>query len=184
LYSSNWKIQFSWVKAHVVIYRNEMADRLAKEASRIKDTNIAFNRIPESTLHYEVQEEAKRKWQSKWEKCPKVATAKEYFPIIQDRQNMKISMTPSIAAMVIGHGKTRVYFHRFKLLENAMCICKQGDQTTDHLLYHCTLLQTQREVLKQNIIKTGNWLASKHELITKHQHSFITFIKSTDIGLL
>ena len=33
LESSKWKIEFSWVKAHVVIYGNEIADRLAKEAS-------------------------------------------------------------------------------------------------------------------------------------------------------
>jgi len=87
-------------------------------------------------------------------------------------------MTPSIAA------SDRAWETRFKLLENATCVCKHGDPTTDHPLYHCTLLQTQREVLKQNILKTGNWPASKHELITKHRDSFITFNKSIDFGLL
>jgi len=46
LENCKWKIEFSWVKAHVGIYGNEMADRLAKEASRSKVTNIAFDRIP------------------------------------------------------------------------------------------------------------------------------------------
>jgi len=161
-----------------------MADRLAKEAARSKDTNIAFNRIPKTTLYYEVEEEAKRQWQSEGENCPKAATTKQYFPTVHDRLNMKISMTPSIAAIVTGHGKTRAYLHHFKLLEHATCVCKHGDQTTDHLLYHCTLLQTQREVLKQNILKIGNWPASNNDPITKHRDSFITFIKSTDFGLL
>ena len=183
LESSKWKIGFSWIKAHVGIYGNEMADRLAEEVARSKDTNIAFHRIPKSTLYYEVEEEA-RQWQSKWEKCPKAATMKQYFPAVQDRLNMKISMTPSIAAIVTGHGKTRVYLHRFKLMEHTTCVCKHGDQTTDHLLYHCTLLQTQREVLKQNVLKTGNWPASKHELITKHWDSFITFTKSIDFEIV
>ena len=59
LESYEWKIELSWVKAHVEIYENEMAYRLPKEAARCKDTNIAFNRIPMSTLHYEVEGEAK-----------------------------------------------------------------------------------------------------------------------------
>jgi len=34
-----WKIKFSWVKAHTGIFGNEMADKLAKEATRSKETN-------------------------------------------------------------------------------------------------------------------------------------------------
>ena len=75
-----------------------MADRLSKKAARSKDTNIAFNRVLKSTLYYEVEEEAKRQWQSEQEKCSKAATTKQYFPTVQVRLNMKISMTPSTAA--------------------------------------------------------------------------------------
>jgi hypothetical protein len=43
----------------VGIYGNEIADRLAKEAARSKDTETAFSRIPISTLYYELEEEAR-----------------------------------------------------------------------------------------------------------------------------
>lgn len=33
LETANWTIEFSWVKAHVGTYRNELADHLAKEAA-------------------------------------------------------------------------------------------------------------------------------------------------------
>jgi len=33
----NWKIQLSWVKAHVGIQGNELADTLAKEAATNSD---------------------------------------------------------------------------------------------------------------------------------------------------
>jgi len=142
LESSEWKIEFSWIKAPVGIYRNEMVNRLAKEAARSKDTNIVYNRIPKSTLCYEIEEEAKQQWQSEWGKCAKAAITKLYFPTVQDGLNMKISITPNIAAMVTGRRKTRAYLHLFKLLEYATCVCKHGDQMTDHLLYHCTLFKT------------------------------------------
>jgi hypothetical protein len=87
--------------------------------------------------------------------------------------------------MVTGHGKTRAYLHRFKIIENATCPCNKGDQTIDNLLNQCTLLQTQRELIRNNILKSGNWqTVSKEELITKHLKSFLIFTKSIDFHQL
>ena len=69
---------------------------------------------------------------------------------------MHTHVTSNFTAIVTGHGKTRAYLHRFKLLESAKCPCNKGDQTTDHLLYHCTLLQYPREILKKETLKCGN----------------------------
>ena len=134
LQGSKWKIEFSWVKAHVGIYGNEIADILAKDAARSNDIDIVFSRIPISTLNYELEEESRQRWQKAWENCSKTAITKQYFSTFQERLNMKIRVTQNIAAMMTGHGKTRAYLHRFKLLENAKCACIQGDQTIDHLL--------------------------------------------------
>jgi hypothetical protein len=136
-----------------------------------------------STLYYEAAEEARQKWQDEWT-CAKATTTKPYFPVVQDRLRIKVNLTPNLAAMLTGHGRTRAYLHRFKLRDDATCICGQGEQTTDHLLNHCTTIHTQREVIKQCILKNGNWLASKQELITKYRNSFIAFIKFIDIELL
>jgi hypothetical protein len=48
------------------------------------------------------------------------------------------------------------------------------------LLYLCTLLQNQREILKKEIIKHRNWPISKHYLITKHLKSFLKFTNSIE----
>jgi len=77
--------------------------------------------------------------------------------------------------MVTAHGKTRAYLHQFKITENA---------TIDHLLNQCTLLQTQRELLRNNILKSRKWPVSKEELIAKHVKSFLIFIKSIDFDQL
>jgi ribonuclease HI len=59
---ANWTIGISWVKAHAGIYGNEMADQLAKAATRNSDIAISFNRIPTSTLHSELKEAVIQKW--------------------------------------------------------------------------------------------------------------------------
>ena len=97
---------------------------------------------------------------------------------------MKINITPNLAAMVTGHGKTRTYLHRFKILNHATCSCKKGDQTIDHLLYQCTLLDPHRENLKKYIMYNEKWHTSKQELISKHQKKFIKFINSIDFDQL
>ena len=58
---ANWTVEFSWVKAHVGIYENELADQLTNAAARNRDTTIAFDRIPLSTLYSEIEEEVKKK---------------------------------------------------------------------------------------------------------------------------
>jgi primosomal protein N' len=107
---TNWTIEFSWVKAHVVIYRNELADQLAKAAVRNRDTTISFNRIPKSTLYSEI-EEVTQKWQEEWESCMKAATTKQFSPNVQDRLKLNINIAPIFTAMVTGHGKTGAYLH-------------------------------------------------------------------------
>ena len=104
---ANWTIEFSWVKVHVGIYGNELADRLAKGAVRNRDTTIAFNRIPTSALYSETEEEeeAKDKWQKEWKDCTKAAITKEFFPNVKDRLKLQIDINPIFTALVTGHGK-------------------------------------------------------------------------------
>jgi ribonuclease HI len=41
---------FRWIKAHAGNWGNELADRLAKEASNKTEIPISFNRIPKSVI--------------------------------------------------------------------------------------------------------------------------------------
>jgi hypothetical protein len=86
--------------------------------------------------------------------------------------------------MLTGHGRTRAYLHRFKIRDNAQCVCQQGDQTVDHLLYNCILLESQRRILRKNVTKNGQWPTNKHELITKHLEPLITYIELIDFDIL
>ena len=45
-----WKIRFRWIKAHAGFSGNELADKLAKEASGKTDIPISYNRITKSVI--------------------------------------------------------------------------------------------------------------------------------------
>ena len=148
------------------------------------EAQITFNRIPISTLLSEIEEEANKKWQKEWEEGTKAATTKEFFPEVQDRQKLKIVVNPIFTAMVTGHGKTRAYLHRFRILEHGTCPCGKGEQTIDHLIHQCLILHKQREIFKSNVLKSGNWPPSKREIISKHLKPFLLFLKSINFELL
>ena len=181
---ADWTIGISWVKAHVGIYGNELADRLAKAATRNSDIAVSYNRIPTRTLYRELKEAVTKKWQMDWDNCTKAAITKEFFPNVRDRLKMNICINPNFTAMVTGHGRTRAYLHRFRLIDNATCPCDKEDQTVDHLINQCTLLHTNREILRRTVQQSGNWPASKQELITKHLRSFLIFTKSINFDEL
>jgi len=76
-----------------------------------------------------------KKWQKEWTECTKATITKQFFLNVQDRLKIKINVTRNFAAIDRGNGKTRAYFHRFKIMEQATCPCNDGDQTMNHFLY-------------------------------------------------
>jgi len=72
------------------------------------------------------------------------------FPTVEERLKMKIPITREFTAIVTGHGKTKSYMHRFKLTDNPMCPCSEGEQPPEHLIYECKILEFQRSSLKQH----------------------------------
>ena len=139
-----WHIQFCWVKAHVGVQGNETADTLAKEAATSTDTPECYDKVPKSVVKSELELLSVEKWQMEWDRSTKGQITKQYFPNIADRLKIKLNLTHNFILMVTGHGEINSYLHRFKISEKPLCPCGNQDQTTDHLLFECDLLQTER----------------------------------------
>jgi ribonuclease HI len=54
--TTNWTIEFCWVKAHVGIQGIELADTLAKEAATNADLTESYKKVPKSVVMSELSE--------------------------------------------------------------------------------------------------------------------------------
>ena len=92
-------------------------------------------------------------WQSEWDSTTKGEITKLYFPKIADRLKLKINMTPNFTTMMTGHGNIKSYLYTYKIIDSPMCPCKNGEQTTDHILYDCVLVEQERDRLKAAVLR-------------------------------
>jgi hypothetical protein len=82
--TQNWSIHFGRVKTHIGIERNELADKLAKEAAEDDgERNIAYNRIRITTVATELKKEGLTKWQRQCETTDTGAPRRSFFPTVE-----------------------------------------------------------------------------------------------------
>jgi len=86
--------------------------------------------------------------------------------------------------MVTGHGNIKSYVHKYKILDSPMCFHKNGEQTVDHILFDCKLLEQERLSLKAAVLSSENWPVSNSKLITKFNKMFKKFMNNISFDKL
>jgi hypothetical protein len=180
LETREWKIRFRWVKAHAGTSGNELADKLAKEASGKTDLPISYIRVPKSVIKRELEDTSVEIWQREWDKTTKGRIKKDYFPKVAERLQTKIHLTQNFTTMATGHGNIKLYLYRFKITDAPNCPCGNDNQTTEHILFECAILHEDRERLIAAVAEKDNWPISKDKLIKRHYKAFVKFTQQLD----
>lgn len=181
----NWKIHFTWVKAHIGNEGNELADRLAKQAANTANLEVVYSRTPITTIKHELREESVRLWESEWEKTTNGKVTKLYFPSVQSRLKTKLILSHNITAITTGHGKFGEYFFRFKITDTPTCVCNKSPQSVDHILWECEILKSERSDFRRSVLYSGgSWPMDKHELMDKYLKCFQKFVNKINFDKL
>ena len=81
--------RFRWIKAPAGTSGNELADKLAKEASGKTAISISYNRVPKTAIKRDLEGISMEHWQREWETTNKGFITKEYFPKVAERIHTK-----------------------------------------------------------------------------------------------
>ena len=108
-----------------------------------------------------------KQWQSEWKRTPKGAKTKSFFPKIADRLKLRINAAPNFTTIVSAHGNIKTYLFKYNIIESTMCACKKGEQSVDHRLLDCKLLEHDSDRLKAAVTRSQNWPVSKDKLSKK-----------------
>jgi hypothetical protein len=155
------------VKVHDNNPGNELADQLAKEAACDNSLETTYHKYPKSSVTSELKCLGIKRLQSEWDNTNKGALTKTFFPTTKDRLTKRLQMNLNLSTIVTGHGKLRSYLYRFKIIYDPTCPCQTGSQSTEHLIRKCTILNKQRDTIKNGITNAGgSWPLSNSELAT------------------
>jgi hypothetical protein len=103
-----------------------------------------------------------------------------YNKRILPKSSGEITHKNKINTKLYNHGNIKSYLHRFTTIDTPHCPWGDGNQTTDHILLECAILQEDRERLIAEVAKSDDWPMNKDMLIKKHYKAFAKFTKKMD----
>ena len=142
------KVQFCWVPAHVGIQGNEIADKLAKQATKFP--NVKFDSVPHIDLKRPIRSLIQDKWQNKWS-SPALQNNKKLKKIRPVIDHWPSSFHPnrrherSLTRLRIGHTKL-THGHLMRGDVAPRCNRCNVTLTVEHVLAKCRRFETERRL--------------------------------------
>ena len=157
LSDNSFRITLAWVPSHCSIPGNEKADSLAK-AGTVGDTYERiityheFSRIP--------RQEVLSDWQSRWDKgelgrwlhtiIPKVSTRSWFYKLNLSRDFIRV-----ISRLMSNHYRLDAHSFRIGLAATNVCVCGDGYQDIDHVVWTCERYSSLRSQLEDTLRARG-----------------------------
>ncbi|CAK1544678.1 unnamed protein product [Leptosia nina] len=146
LSSSNINVGFAWVKAHIGIAGNEIADIAAKSAASLHKSPD-FVHTPISHIKLLLRDSLMDSRKLFYEQPLTSCHTKKYLPTFDDLSAFLSVIKPSFAItqFLTNHSFNKSYLHRFNITPDDLCPCDSAEkQTFDHLIFSCPRFSNTR----------------------------------------
>ncbi|GBN29614.1 Putative protein in type-1 retrotransposable element R1DM [Araneus ventricosus] len=151
-------VGLSWVKAHVGLEGNELADRNAKQAV-ISGTEMDIP-APRSFLRRSLKSHIINTWSTYWNQHDS-ASVSRVRSFIKTVSPSFLILNKILIYFLSGHGPFPQYLHRFNKLGSPLCVCGQvGD--ADHYTFDCSLTK-KHHLLKPADAHKQSWFQNLHK---------------------
>jgi ribonuclease HI len=149
------RVDIDWSPGHASIEGNEIADALAKEASREAALMDSTNNITsQGDIKGAARVSVVAKWQRQWDVAEAGRRLYRFKPCVTDQSNLDSpsrQLYSKIAQLRTGYVKLGKYSHQLGLVDNPYCAECDREETVSHFLLECTRFEEPRERLRTKL---------------------------------
>ena len=168
LKTSKQTLSLNWIKAHIGLDGNELADSYAKQGARSK-TNTLATPTTRAVIKKEIEQKSNEYWTSKWEKYAHCRQTKNFYPTQSNALHKKVSKLSrsalsTLIKIVTGQNNLNYLTHKIFPTHTDQCrFCEEEDETFIHLINECPVFYSLRLSLLNGdpIVGTVDWEPKK-----------------------
>ena len=167
------KVSLKWVKAHIGIHGNEVADTLAKKGTLLGEGPATELLTPKALQKKEIRLYYTQKWRQEWKSYAAARQTKIWFtkPDLRKSQKLLTRNRNTLGILVqflTGHNKLQRHKNlQEKISDPFSCrLCGSAEETSFHVIAECPVLQRERmEIFKtwSNMSETPEWTIGQVE---------------------
>ena len=155
------KVRVIWIPGHAEIEFNEVADRMAKSASRIRTEEDEVEKISENVVFKLINENLIRKWSSSWDRSESGQWTKNLIKKVGKKTRFPRLRTTGMtyARALLNNAAVKDNMYRMGLADDRDCKCGEGLETVEHVILECMEEEVSRVKLREELSEI--WMSSK-----------------------